>query len=147
MALLWMITNNALAINLQSQWLNTLVIMITFLLTVLNVLGLAIWINSLANFGFISLSTIDLLGPGQHFSSHYLVPPPPPPHHHHQPHSHHHNHQMHFIDGGGETSSPGENHNPRAILLCVIIVILIIFIMAVIGHWSWSTMALNDNKW
>ena len=29
-------------------------------------LGPAIWINSLANFGYISVSTFDLLGPGQH---------------------------------------------------------------------------------
>ena len=30
-------------------------------------LGPAIWINGFANFGYISVSTIDLLGPGQHW--------------------------------------------------------------------------------
>ena len=32
----------------------------------LNVLGPAIWINGVTNFGYISVSTFDLLGPGQH---------------------------------------------------------------------------------
>ena len=32
-------------------------------------LGPAIWINRFANFEYISVSTIDLLGPGQHISN------------------------------------------------------------------------------
>ena len=38
-----------------------------FLCIVLNVLCPAIWINRFAFFGYISVSTIDLLGPGQHW--------------------------------------------------------------------------------
>ena len=36
-------------------------------------LGPAIWINCFANFQYISVSTIDLLGPGQHWSMIILI--------------------------------------------------------------------------
>ena len=39
----------------------------------LNVFGPAISIDGLTNFGYISVSTIDLLGPGQHSSNSALI--------------------------------------------------------------------------
>ena len=38
---------------------------------VLNILGPGIWINNFLNSGYISVSAIDLLGPGQLFMNFY----------------------------------------------------------------------------